>query len=322
MKSLQVIRVNISPYQRADFISKEKLVLEKLPGIDYRSLEDFKSDQELVLITNTHTRLAKLPSQLIQRTGLILHPNSGYDHFAEDRSLWEGIPTVIGHEIRAQAVAEYTLGCLFQGMLEIPQHLMWDKNRNWERPLLKDQKVLVFGYGHIGKIVADTLAQLGMKVTVIDPFVTHCPHKLVKEWSRDLVKEARAILVCSSLNSTSRKLFNNDFFNELNPEALFINGARGPLVDETALKEYLLNNPRAYAFLDVFEEEPFQEEWINFPQVWKTSHIAGVHKDLDQGIIDFEFKVLQDFLSLDAKSFAQSYRHELLQIKWKQGELI
>lgn len=319
---MQVIRVNISPYQRADFIVQEKAALEKLPGIDYHGLEDFNPDQELVLITNTHTRLAKLPRELLHKTRLILHPNSGYDHFAEDRSLWEGIPTIIGHEIRAQAVAEYSLGCLFQGMLELPQHLIWDKNRNWERPLLKDQKVLVFGYGHIGKKVADTLATLGMKVTVIDPYISQCPHHLVKVWSRDIVKEARAVVVCSSLNSTSRKLFNRDFFNELSPEALFINGARGPLVDEAALKEFLLRNPRAYAFLDVFEEEPFQEEWINFPQVWKTSHIAGVHKDLDQGIINFEYKVLQDYLSLDTKSFNQRYQHELLQMKWKQGELI
>ena len=117
-------------------------------------------------------------------------------------------------------------------------------------------------------------------------------------------------------------MFNDVFFNKAHPELIFINGARGKLVDEKALKEFLLAHSKAQAFLDVFEKEPFEDSWINFPQVWKTSHIAGVHGELDAGIIDFEEKALKDFVSFDEASFKTKYQRELLQNKRIQGELI
>ena len=53
------------------------------------------------------------------------------------------------------------------------------------------------------------------------------------------------------------------------------------------------------AFLDVFQNEPFGDEWIGFPQVWKTSHIAGVENQLDQKILDFEKeKILEEFYNV------------------------
>lgn len=300
----------------------ERSILEGFPELEYRNLAELDREKDIILLTNTHTRLSDLPPEIFKRTKLILHPNSGYDHFASDLRLWENIPLVIGHEIRAQAVAEYSLGCLFEGLLNLPQHLSWDKGRRWDRSLLKNQTVIVFGYGHIGKIVADTLKTLGMKVLVVDPFIQQCPHPLYKTWKDAPLIEARAIISCMSLNSSSKKIFNQEFFKSLNPEIIFINGARGGLVSEVALREFLLANPLSFAFLDVFEMEPFTEEWHHFPQVWKTSHIAGVHRDLDAGILAFEKKVLSDFLGLSEKDFSHKYKQELLQFKRREGELI
>src|SRR5690606_23834996 len=134
MKSVQVIRTHISPYQSQDFLFKERLLLEKIPGVTYRSLEGYEASPA-VLITNTHTDLGQIPPDLLEQTKLIIHPNSGYDNFTKDTSLWEKIPLVIGHKIRAQAVAEYSLAAIFQWIVDLPQHLRWDKNRNWDRPL-------------------------------------------------------------------------------------------------------------------------------------------------------------------------------------------
>ena len=322
MKSYQVVRTHTSPYQHPDFIKMEKTRLERLANISYRSLNELESNEKIILLTNTHTRLRELPPALLKATELIIHPNSGYDHFAQDHSLWQDIPVIVGHEIRAQAVAEYSLGCLFEGMLELPQHLMWNRERTWNRQLLKNQVIHVFGYGHIGKIVADTLKTLGMDVRVIDPYIKDCPHPRSDHWREAQINGTRAIIVCMSLNPTTRKIFNHDFFSSLGKEVIFINGARGGLVDEVALKEYMLKHPESFAFLDVFENEPFSENWHSFPQVWKTSHIAGVHRHLDQGILEFEEKVLIDFLNMNENNFEKKYHQELLQNKWIQGELI
>lgn len=316
-KTYQVARTHVSPYQSKDFLSLEKSVIERLENVSYRSLETLNGE-DYILITNTHTQLKDLSPEILRKTRLIIHPNSGYDHFRDEERLWKNIPLVIGHTIRAQAVAEYSIGALFEGLLELPQHITWHKERTWNRTLLKDTDVWIFGHGHIGKIISDTLSALGMKVTRVDPHKEGClPH-----WSNGNIKKARVIITAMSLNETTRHYFNESFFNELGSEVLFINGARGKLVDEKALKEYLLTHPASFAFLDVFEKEPFGEEWHGFPQVWKTSHIAGVEKDLDQKILQFESSVLHDFLSMNDEMFKKTYEKELIQNKWIKGVLI
>lgn len=315
MKSLSVIRTHFSPYHGPQFEQIERDRLEKIPGVKVNSLSQIDLNGLSVLITNTHTVLKDLPQALLKQTKLILHSNSGYDHMLPEMDVWSDIPVIVGHEIRAQAVAEYSLGCLFQALVDLPQHLRWSKDRTWQRPQIKDQKIWVYGYGHIGKIVSETLKSLGAQVTVVDPFVPALP----KVGSH---REANVIIVCSSLNKTSKHMFNEKFFDEAHPELIFINGARGKLVDEKALKGFLLTHPKAQAFLDVFENEPFDESWVSFPQVWKTSHIAGVYSGLDEGIIQFEEKVLKDFVSMNESEFKQKYKYELLQNKLIQGELI
>lgn len=317
MKSYQVIRTHLSPYQSQEFPQKEKATIEALGELSYHSLNHFE-DQDTILITNTHTQFKDLDPRILKQTKLIIHPNSGYDHWAQEHELWKNIPVVIGHTIRAQAVAEYSLGALFQGLVELPQHLAWQRERTWERTLLKGTSVWVFGHGHIGKIIADTLMTLGMSVTVVDPYKENC----LSHWKEGNLNKARAIICATALNAQTLRMFGEDFFSNLADNVLFINGARGKLVDEKALKSYLLSHPNSFAFLDVFEKEPFSEEWHGFPQTWKTSHIAGVEKDLDQKILDFEKDVLKNFLSLDESSFLKLYQDSLLQNKWIKGVLV
>ena len=297
-------------------------MLSHFPEIEYLPLKELNGDKDCILLTNTHTQLSHLPPTVLKKTKLIIHPNSGYDHFTQDHNLWKDIPVVIGHEIRAQAVAEYSIGCLFEGAMELPQHLSWNKERRWDRKLLKGKTVLIFGYGHIGKIIAGTLYTLGLEVQIVDPYIDHCPFPLYKTWRETKLQDVDVVIACMGLNSTTKKYFNVEFFNHAKDSLLFINGARGGLVNEVSLRDFLQKNPKAFAFLDVFEREPFGEEWHHFPQIWKTSHIAGVHKDLDEGILSFEKKVLGDFLHLSENEFKQKYQHELLQNKWRQGELI
>ncbi|MGE3608569.1 MAG: NAD(P)-dependent oxidoreductase [Bacteriovoracaceae bacterium] len=321
MKTFQVIRTHTSPYQAPNFLSVEKELISSIPTLIYKSLNEADQCSSNILITNTSTKLKEIPSQILNNTKLIVHPNSGYDNLVID-DLWKEIPIIIGHVIRAQAVAEYSVASVFEFLTDLPQHISWFKQRSWNRKLISECSIWVFGYGHIGKIVADTFKSLGAKITVVDPFIKECPHFKVNSWNEGNLKKADVVIACSGLNSTSRKMFNQKFFQNVSPSLLFINGARGGLVDEAELKTFLLAHPDAFAFLDVFENEPFNEEWHHFPQVWKTSHIAGVFKNLDDKILNFEFEVIKDFLAKTEEEFIMKYKNELLQNKWHQGVLI
>jgi phosphoglycerate dehydrogenase-like enzyme len=321
MKSFQVIRTGVSPYQSQDFISVEREMISAIGGLEYRELDHFTNDPA-ILITNTHTKLELLPKKLLDQTKLIIHPNSGYDNFNHVVDQWIEIPTVIGHQIRAQAVAEYTLSALFQGLSELPQHIKWDNKRQWNRNLIGEKNIWIFGHGHIGKILSRVLSALGARITIVDPFIEDLYDKKINHWKEGDLSQAEVVISAMSLNKTSEFLFNHDFFSHAHPKLLFINGARGRLVEENSLREFLLRNPEAMAFLDVFTNEPFGDEWIGFPQIWKTSHIAGVEDQLDQKILDFEKKVLQNFLTLNRSDFFSVFEKELLQKKWFKGILI
>ncbi len=321
MKSLEVLRTNISPYQAKDFLYREKTALQAIPGIKYLS-QVSNSARPQVLITNTHTNLSEFYAEILEGTKLIIHPNSGYDHFEQEKHLWKDIPVVTGNSIRAQAVAEYTLRCLFEGAVEFPQHVEWNKERKWDRPLMKELPIWIFGYGHVGKILARTLTALGAQVTIVDPFISECPYRWVKTWQEGRLPEARVVILAMSLNKTSERMLDYRFFESVHPELLLINPARGKLIEENALKDFLPSHPKAFAFLDTFAKEPFGDEWHHIPQVWKTSHIAGVDSRLDERIIEFEVRILTDWVTLDKNEFLKKYQSEILQYKYKDGVLI
>ena len=312
------MRLSSSPYHGKNFAQLEMSRLNQIPGIQVSPFDPTLNTSPVILITNTHSRLSLLPQSLLEKTQLIVHSNSGYDHFNQERNLWKEIPVVVGHEIRAQAVVEYYISCLTTALTDLPRHLTWDQGRNWTRSLIQDESILIFGGGHIGQKISQILTILGAKAKIIDPFIPGA----LKDWREIQLKDFKVVLVCCSLNSTTHHLLNDSFFKYSHPEMILINGARGPIIDEQALKNFLLAHPKAFAYLDVFEKEPFDSEWINFPQVWKTSHIAGVYSGLDDAIISFEEKVLRDFVGMELFLFKQKYSQQLLQNKWIQGELI
>lgn len=314
MKRYSVIRTHTSPYQVRGFKDLEKKCLEKLP-LDYLySVEEIKANSELIVVTNTHTKFEDLPSEIREKAKLIVHPNSGYENFASTFSELKNLPVVIGHEIRAQAVAEYTLSCFVDYWTRRPHHPNWDQSRLYPRKLMNKTSALIIGHGHIGKRLKTMLSSLGVHVKTVDPRLP-ADYKELSE-----VKESfETIILAASLNSQSIHLINQQSLQKLGPSVL-INPSRGGFINEVDLMNYLENSSMT-AYLDVFEKEPLPEGSLKHERLIKTSHIAGVHQDLDQDIIDFEFQVISDFLNLSEKDFMVKYHHQLLANKWFQGEL-
>lgn len=315
MKSFQLIRLNVSSYQSPEFIEREKETLQS-PELRYCRSQDDLDSSPLILLTNTHTRLSEIKN-LLTRTKLIIHPNSGYDNLSQDYSLIQNIPTIIGHEIRAHAVADWILSCFFEASVKRPKTQNWDPSRQWNRTLLKGKEVVLFGYGHIGKIVTASLKALGVIVHVVDPYIDG----FIKDYRELPKKSYHALILCCGLNEKNKQFFNKELFNHLSSNLIF-NSARGGLINEKDLKDYLTQTPEAQAYLDVFSKEPYQDEWNHFPQVIRSSHIAGVYADLDQEIINFEHRVLKDYLQLDEENFTEKYFFQLLSSKIKEGVII
>ena len=76
----------------------------------------------------------------------------------------------------------------------------------------------------------------------------------------DLLAQADFVSVNCDLNPTSRHLITTGTLAKMKPEAVLINTARGPIVDEPALIKALQDGQIAGAALDVFEFEPLPDD--------------------------------------------------------------
>lgn len=302
---MEFVRLDTSSYFQPSFAQREQQALAPL-------LQQ-SSEKGLVLITNTHTNVMTLGEEILEQTKLMIHPNSGYDNFDPTWVAQQKFPIVIGHEIRAAAVCEYILACLFQRFTPVSFHASWDRSRQWNREKLAQQNILILGSGHIGQRLEKALIPLCESVQVFDPFKNRLQLDLNK---------VNVVLVAAGLNPTSAHLIDRAFLEECAPGVTVINAARGGIIKTNDLLEHLVKDPKTSAYLDVFETEPMDlQEFARYPNLFATSHIAGVFEGLEREMIEFEAKVLQDFLQM-GEQFTQSYQAQLLKNKCHRGFLI
>jgi len=118
----------------------------------------------------------------------------------------------------------------------------------------------VIGVGAIGKTLTRRARAFGMKVLGND--IVEIDHVFIAETGIQMTSLERLlstsdfVSVNCDLNPTSRHLINARTLRMMRKEAILVNCARGPIVDETALVQALQAGKIAGAALDVFEVEP------------------------------------------------------------------
>ncbi len=137
------------------------------------------------------------------------------------------------------------------------------KSGTWEKipgRALHECTLGVIGVGNIGKAVlrrarSFRMRLLGNDILDIDPnFLAAIGVEMLP--LNDLLRRADFVSLNCDLNPTSNHLMNADSLALLSANAILINTARGPVVDEAALAQALSKGQLAGAALDVFEEEP------------------------------------------------------------------
>jgi len=118
----------------------------------------------------------------------------------------------------------------------------------------------VIGVGNVGKAVLRRARAFGMKLLGND-IVPIAPDFLVENGVEmtdlnDLLQRSDFISLNCDLNPTSFHIINANTLQHVQPQAVLVNTARGPLVDEAALIQALQEDRLAGAGLDVFEVEP------------------------------------------------------------------
>jgi D-3-phosphoglycerate dehydrogenase len=129
---------------------------------------------------------------------------------------------------------------------------------------LRECTLGVIGVGNVGKAVIQRAAAFHMRLLGNDllempaEFLARAGIEMLPKES--LLRQADFISLNCDLNPTSYHLINDETLSLVMPNAVLINAARGPVVDEAALIKALKEKHLAGAALDVFEVEPLPPE--------------------------------------------------------------
>jgi D-3-phosphoglycerate dehydrogenase len=160
-------------------------------------------------------------------------------------------------------VADTVLGYLLAFARRQPWMDKEMKSGKWDKisgRALSECTLGVIGMGNIGKAVTRRARAFGMEILGTD--IVEIDHVFVAETGiemtslESLLARADFVSVNCDLNPTSYHLINSDTLALMRPNAVLINTARGPIVEEQALVEALQVKRLAGAALDVFESEP------------------------------------------------------------------
>jgi len=167
----------------------------------------------------------------------------------------------------SEPVADSIMGCIlaFARNLAVQDRHM--KQGAWQKipsRSLRECTLGVIGVGNVGKAVIQRAAAFGMRLLGND--LIEIPAKFVARTGiqmaskESLLHTADFISLNCDLNPTSYHLINDDSLAFVRPNAVLLNTARGPVVDEAALIKALKEKRLAGAALDVFEVEPLPPE--------------------------------------------------------------
>lgn len=156
------------------------------------------------------------------------------------------------------------------GVLQlIKQSRLFYKNQNnhiWEKSRtlgeLSGKKVIIVGAGNIGSEVAKRFSAFDASVIGVD--ITDDDRKYFDKIELldnldEQLKIADIVILTLPLTDSTREMFDKSKFDLMKKSSIFVNIARGPLVVESDLINSLKSGDISGAVLDVFEEEPLNE---------------------------------------------------------------
>lgn len=210
-----------------------------------------------------------------------------------------------------ETVADMTVALMLAAARMIPQAHIHVKNGQWKQSSDKNlfsgttlhRKVLgIVGLGRIGAIVAKRVIGFEMKTIYYD--VVRKP-QMEEELGigykplRELMAEADFVSIHVPLSDETRDLIGEEELGAMKREAILINTARGPVVDEQALYRALEQKRIAGVALDVYREEPLKpmNPLLALSNVVLTPHLAGSTRECDMEAVMNVIQVLRGEIS-------------------------
>lgn len=215
---------------------------------------------------------------------LVQSQSIGYE--AAARHLPAGIVYANAASVHEGSTAELAVALTLASQRQIPLFVTAQREGRWAgpregdafSPSLADRRVLIVGFGGVGKAIAARLRgfeahveAVATRARVEDGIVVHALDEL-----SGLLPQTEIVILALPGGEETAKLVDDAFLAALPDDALLVNVGRGSLVDTEALLSHL-HAGRIRAALDVVDPEPVPEGhplW-SAPGLLLTPHVGG-----------------------------------------------
>jgi dihydroxy-acid dehydratase len=263
-------RVVIADYDFGD-VEVERQIIE---GAGFELVPaQCKSEDDVIAIASDAdaivTQYARVGARAIDaftRCRVIARYGTGVDIVDVDAATQHGIQvTNAPNDWCSDEVADHAVALWLAAARRIPQYAEATRRGEWRwqtgRPIhrLRGRVLGILSFGAIARSIAERAQPFGVEVWTHDPFVD--PSDAAKQGVRpvtfdELVRGSDYLVIQAPLTPKTRGLFDEDVLRRMKRSAILVNTARGPIVEDAALRRALEEHWIAGAAVDDIEEEP------------------------------------------------------------------
>lgn len=233
----------------------------------------------------TRTLLEKLPNlRMISQRGA--HPHVDVQACTDHGVL---LCSNKGADGANYAAAELTFALILAAMRQLPQQMASAKAGGWQMGVgrtLRGRRLGLYGYGRIGRVVADYARAFGMEVTWWSSSAGRARARADGEIvapSRDaFFAQSDVVSLHLRLAPETRGIITDQDLARMSDRAVLVNTSRAGLIAPGALLHALNAGRPGMAALDVFDNEPLtdpSDPLLSHPNVIATPHIGFVTED-------------------------------------------
>lgn len=191
-------------------------------------------------------------------------------NIADIYALEKGITVIHTGASRERPMAEYTLALVLSSLLRINCYHadmtlgseVWPRMKYPRTRILHNRPVAVIGYGRIGRAVVLLFRCFTDRIAVVSRHMTAAEARsagLVKMELTEAFAGNEIVILAGGSNAETFHMIGAEQFAAMREDALFVNIARGKMVDQAAMIA-AAESKNIFLALDVFENEPLEAD--------------------------------------------------------------